>query len=360
MVALAIAFCFFASSFCITLVLATFVSILFDPAVTFFERFRIPRSLSAALLISGALIGLGFLAYGSYNRFSNFVEDFPAYATRLRSITEPLNHKIAKVEESAGRLDPEPTKRITEVKVKQPPTWPSYILRGFGSVSGVIVILGVVPFLVFFMLINKHKWYRAMEQILGPRIDAITFSNRLEDMVRRFALGNLLVGLLMAAATLCLLFALDIRSAIILGFVSGFLNLIPFLGFLLAGFVPVAAAFIQGSSWTSIVTIALTVSTLHLLVSNLVIPRFVGKRINIGPVAATAGILFWGWLWGVMGVLLAIPLTGVAKLIADCHPSLKPLSNVLAEDPAIDKQTDNDVRDLVLTNSVRSQVSEEI
>jgi predicted PurR-regulated permease PerM len=57
----------------------------------------------------------------------------------------------------------------------------------------------------------------------------------------------------------------------------------------------------------------------------------VGSRINIGPVAATAGILFWGWLWGVVGVILAIPLTGTVKLIADCHPSLKYLSNMLGE-----------------------------
>jgi predicted PurR-regulated permease PerM len=54
---------------------------------------------------------------------------------------------------------------------------------------------------------------------------------------------------------------------------------------------------------------------------------------NIGPVAATAGILFWGWLWGPMGVLLSIPLTGAVKLIADCHPSLVHLSNILGESP---------------------------
>jgi len=63
------------------------------------------------------------------------------------------------------------------------------------------------------------------------------------------------------------------------------------------------------------------------------IPKFIGSRVNIGPVAATVGLLFWGWLWGIMGILLAVPLTAFVKLISDCHPSLIHISNLLAETP---------------------------
>jgi len=150
-------------------------------------------------------------------------------------------------------------------------------------------------------------------------------------MVRRFAIGNLVVGMLMAIVMVCLLFTLKIQGAAILGVVSGFLNLIPFLGVILALLVPMAAALFQSTSVVSFFTIAIVVISLHILSSNFLIPRLIGSRMNIGPVAATAGILFWGWLWGIMGVLLAIPLTGVVKLIADCHPSLKNLSNILGE-----------------------------
>ena len=73
--------------------------------------------------------------------------------------------------------------------------------------------------------------------------------------------------------------------------------------------------------------------SLDIVLSSFRTPRLVASRMNIGPVAATAGILFEGWLWGFMGVLLAIPLTGVVKLIADCHPSLRHLSNILGESP---------------------------
>jgi AI-2E family transporter len=143
--ALAIAFCFLASSFCIILVLATFLSILIDPLVSFLEQWRIPRSVSAVLRIATGMLGLGLVAYGSYNRTATFVERFLIYADRIRAIVQPLSQKIAKVEEGAGRLNPEPGKKVTEVKVKQAPSWPFYLVRGFGSASSAILILVQFP-----------------------------------------------------------------------------------------------------------------------------------------------------------------------------------------------------------------------
>jgi predicted PurR-regulated permease PerM len=219
------------------------------------------------------------------------------------------------------------------VKLRQPPTWPSYLVRGFGSVSSAILILGVVPFLMFFMLVRKEKWYQTMAQLLGPKNDPLEFSNSLALMVRRFMLGNLAAGVFMTSVTVVLLWALRIQGALILGVVSGLLNLIPFLGAILATLVPVTAALIQAAPVSTLLIIGLAVICIHIVSSNYIFPRLIGSRMNIGPVAATAGILFWGWLWGPMGVLLSIPLTGVAKLIADCHPSLVHLSNILGESP---------------------------
>jgi hypothetical protein len=72
---------------------------------------------------------------------------------------------------------------------------------------------------------------------------------------------------------------------------------------------------------------------LHLVSANLLIPRFIGSRVNIGPVAATVGMLFWSWVWGAVGLLLAVPLTAFVKLVADCNPSLIHIPNLLAETP---------------------------
>jgi predicted PurR-regulated permease PerM len=331
---LLMAFCFFASSFCITLLLAAFLAILVDPVVTRLERWRVPRSVSAATIIVSGMLFFCFLTYSSYNRISDLVDSTPQYADQIRDAIRPFSQKIARVQETAGSLNPEPsTKKIAEVKVKEPPSWPSYIIRGVGPVWGAIIIIGVVPFLMFFNLMRKQQMNQRLASSLGDIIDVPQFVGRVTKMVRGFAVGNLLIGSAMAAVTAVVLLALKIQGAVVLGIVSGFLNLIPFLGVILAVLVPVAAALLQFNTAGPFAVIVLTVICLHIISANFLIPKIIGSRVSIGPVAATAGILFWGWLWGLMGILLAVPLTALVKIVADCHPSLFHISNLLAESP---------------------------
>jgi predicted PurR-regulated permease PerM len=332
--ALILAFCFFASSFCITLLLAAFLAILVDPIVTYLERWHVPRSASAGLMIVTGMLLFSFLTYVSYNRILDIAETMPQYAERIRDVTRPLSQKIAKVQETAGSLNPETSaKKIAEVKIKEPPSWPSYIIRGVGPMWGAIIIIGVVPFLMFFNLIRKDQMNQRLTSSFGTTIDVPQFVGRVTQMVRGFAVGNVIIGSAMAAVTVIVLLALKIQGAVVLGIVSGFLNLIPFLGVMLAVLVPSAAALVQFNTAGSFAIILLTVVSLHFISANFLIPKIIGSRVNVGPVAATAGILFWGWLWGLMGILLAVPLTAFVKLVADSHPSLIHISNLLAESP---------------------------
>ena len=206
-------------------------------------------------------------------------------------------------------------------------------MRGVGSVWGALIIAGVVPFLTFFMLCSKDQMAIRMEGLFGSRIDAARFITNLNQMIRGFVAGNLIVGSVMAVATTLLLWAVGIRGAIPLGIASGLLNLLPFLGLIAALALPLAAALLQLNTPGPFIVIVLTILFLHVISANLLIPKFIATRVSIGPVAATVGILFWGWLWGVMGLLLAVPLTAFIKLVADLHPSLCHLSNMLALTP---------------------------
>jgi predicted PurR-regulated permease PerM len=190
-----------------------------------------------------------------------------------------------------------------------------------------------VPFLVFFNLIRKEQMELRLASSLGGVIDVPEFVRHITKMVRGFAIGNLLIGSAMAAITFLVLLALKIQGALALGIVSGFLNLIPFLGVVLAALVPLAAASLQFHTAAPFAAILITIVILHIISANYLIPKIVGSRVNLGPVAATCGILFWGWLWGLMGILLAIPLTAFVKIVADSHPSLIHISNLLAESP---------------------------
>ena len=152
-------------------------------------------------------------------------------------------------------------------------------------------------------------------------------------MIRGFVTGNLIVGTVMAVATTVMLLGIGMRGAIPLGIASGLLNLVPFIGLILSLALPLAAAMLQFNTPGPYIIITLTILLLHVVSANFLIPKFIATRVSLGPVAATVGMLFWGWLWGVMGLLLAVPLTAFVKLVADLHPSLGHLSNMLALTP---------------------------
>jgi len=329
-----VAFCYFASSLCITVVLAAFLAILIDPLVARFERWRCPRSISSALILFAGISILALLSYAYYGKVTDFIDYVPQYAQRVRDAIAPITQKIEKVQESASTLTPDAgKKKVTEVRVRETPNWPDFLVRGFGSVWGGMIIAGVVPFLTFFMLIRKQQMEGRFAGIFGDRLDVMAFYDRIAEMVRGFVFGNLIVGSLMAGISVAVFVGLGLRSGAAIGIASGLLNLIPFLGVLLAALLPLMAALLQFDTATPYVIISLTVLLLHLISANILIPKFIGSRVKIGPVAATIGILFWGWLWGAIGLLLAIPLTALIKIIADCNPSLIHVSNLLAETP---------------------------
>src|ERR1700742_552291 len=339
-IAIVVAFAYFASSLCITFLLSGFLALLFDPIPTFLERFRIPRVISTGILIVAGIVGIAAAVHASYGRANQLIEDLPDYADRIHDAFEPINQRIERVQKSAGSITaaaPAPiTKKappVVRMADNQAPAWPSYLIRGVGSVWGAVIVGGIVPFLMFFLLVRKSHLYDWMAHTFGETVDVPNFTSMLAKMVRGFVVGNLIVGALMAAVMVGVLYALKVPGALPLGVASGFLNLIPFLGAVLAAGLPLFASIFQFDSPAPFVLMVVAAVALHILSANFLIPRFIGSRVNIGPVAATSGTVFWGWLWGIMGVLLAVPLTAFVKLVADCHPSLIHVSNLLAEKP---------------------------
>jgi predicted PurR-regulated permease PerM len=328
-------FGYYASSICITVILAAFLAILFDPVVIILEKLHLPRGVAAAVVVLAGMGLIGLLGHALYGRAITFSEEVPVYTAKIQQAIEPISRRIQKVQQSAGSLtnDVQPIKRVPEVRLQESPSWPAYLVRGAGSVWGVLIIAGVVPFLTFFMLCSNEQMATRMNALFSSKIDTARFITTLNQMIRGFVVGNLIVGSVMAVATTLMLWGIGMKGAIPLGIASGLLNLVPFLGLIFSLALPLAAALLQFNTPGPFIAITLTILLLHVVSANLLIPKFIATRVSIGPVAATVGILFWGWLWGVMGLLLAVPLTALVKMVADLHPSLCHLSNMLALTP---------------------------
>src|SRR5271157_6048026 len=147
-------FGYYASSLCITVVLAAFLAILFDPVVVELEKLHLPRGVAAAAVVLAGMGLIGLLGHALYGRAVTFAEELPVYTSKIQQAMEPISRRIQKVQQSAGSLtnDVQPLKKVPEVRLQESPTWPAYLVRGAGSVWGVLIIAGVVPFLAFFML----------------------------------------------------------------------------------------------------------------------------------------------------------------------------------------------------------------
>jgi predicted PurR-regulated permease PerM len=170
-------FGYYASSICITVVLAGFLAILFDPLVVKLEKLHIPRSLAAASIVLAGIGLIGVLGYALYGRAMSFAEELPVYASTIQQTIAPISRKIQNLQQSAGNLsnDVHPTKKVPEVRLQESPTWPDYLVRGVGSVWGALIIAGVVPFLTFFMLCTKDQMAVRTNGLFSSRIDAARF-----------------------------------------------------------------------------------------------------------------------------------------------------------------------------------------
>ena len=264
-------FGYYASSICITVVLAGFLAILFDPVVVILEKLHLPRSVAAAGIVLAGMSLVGLLGYVLYGRAMSFAEELPVYASKIQQTIEPISKKIQNFQQSAGNLanDVHATKKVPEVRLQESPTWPDYLVRGVGSVWGALIIAGVVPFLTFFMLCTKDQMAIRMDGLFGSRIDAARFITNLNQMIRGFVAGNLIVGSVMAVATTLVLWSLGMKGAIPLGIASGLLNLLPFLGLIASLALPLAAALLQFNTPGPFIVIILTILFLHVVSANL-------------------------------------------------------------------------------------------
>jgi predicted PurR-regulated permease PerM len=141
------------------------------------------------------------------------------YTSKIQQTLEPISRKIQKVQQSAGNLanDVQPSKKVPEVRLQESRAWPAYLVRGAGSVWGVLIIAGVVPFLTFFMLCSKSQTAPRGDALFSSKIDTARFITNLNEMIRGFVTGNLIVGSMMAVATTLMLLGIGMKGAITFG-----------------------------------------------------------------------------------------------------------------------------------------------
>jgi predicted PurR-regulated permease PerM len=317
----------------VVLLISMLLAFILAPLVEFLQRTRLPRPLCSLMAVLVLLAVVSGLFYLSYNQAATFVQDLPKYS---RKIKDELNRLRQKAESFEGTAD-EPTTPSDPgskgvLTVRSDRGWGELLTRGFGSVSQGLVALSFVPFLVYFMLSWQHHVRSSTVMLfrMENRHTAYLTLGLIAKMMRAFVVGNLLIGLFMAVVSTIMFGILGLPFFYFVGPISGFLSLIPYVGVLLALLPPLMVGMGQVNSGDVFLIIA-TVLGLHLLSLNVLYPKILGNRLKLNPLAVTISLLFWGWMWGAMGLLLAVPITGAAKIVFDHVRPLKPYGVWLGE-----------------------------
>jgi len=325
---------YYASSVVITLIFSILIAAVLEPGAAFLERLRMPRWLSSLVMVL-LMLAVSYLAvYGIYGRAVDFINNAPKLGSKLRQLTAHLDVAAQSFQQSTRTIIPAtPDSNLPTVRLQQESPWAQFLLRGMGSVYAFTVTVMFVPFLVFFMLNSKdHLWAATLN--LFPREKR----QQVEDvihyiglMLRQFALGNLLVALI-TAVPICLVFSyLRLQYAFILGLLAACVSLIPYIGVALALVPPLMVALLQFDSVKPFLILAATVAAAHFIAVNILTPRLVGHRLNLNALAVTLAMMFWAWLWGGFGLILAVPITAAIKAVCDNVDKLKPYGAWMGE-----------------------------
>ena len=361
---------YFGRLFIVTLLLSIFIAFILEPVVNLFMRLRMPRGFASFLVCSLALVAIYAGALLAYSQAAGIWEELPTYSQRISQLTEKVMVEVEGVEKTVNNLltprrlrdqeryaqqQAEAQKQQTAARRRRttdPPMAPllpppvqevriqserspvvEYLYGNWRQFYDILLMSSFVPFLVYFMLSWRdhfvHNFLRVFQGesrgIAAAALDGIA------RMARAYVVGNFILGLLLALVSMGFFWIVKVPYWLIVGPVSGFLSLVPYIGLPLAIIPPFLAALTVYDNVADYLVIGTTVAFFHLLALNLLYPKLVGSRVHLNPLAVTVGLMFWGFLWGGIGLVLAIPLTASIKAICDHVPGLSGYGRLMGD-----------------------------
>jgi predicted PurR-regulated permease PerM len=367
-----IAILYFGRVFFITSLVALTIAFILEPFVALLMRARFPRSLASFVVCTVALAVLYVIGMGAYSQMAGLYGDLPKYGERIGSIVDGVQQQISGMEDQTYRMLVPARQRQEEERRKQqqladqaarkgrrgsaPAPVPSgtlgaqpgsipevriheentpigdYIYSRLSSFYQILLMASFVPFLVYFMLSWRDHINRSFLQFFRgeDRLIAARSMQGIADMVRAFVVGNFLLGLLLAIISSAMFWTMHVPYPILVGPLSGFMSLVPYIGLPLAMIPPLLAA-LPLKPVPVYVLVVVSVGMLHLIALNVLYPKIVGSRVHLNPLVVTFSLMLWGFLWDAPGLLLAIPLTAGIKAVCDNVKALRQFGKFLGD-----------------------------
>jgi predicted PurR-regulated permease PerM len=334
-VVLAIYFLQWAQQLLIPVVLAVLLAFTLTPIVNVFSRV-LWRTVASALAIVMATAALGIGVWAVSDDAIAVVRDVPEAARRVRTMVrqhrqstggtlQQVQQAATEIEKTANAAAPtpaRPTSDVQRVEVVSPAFKASdYLWWGGMGMVGFLGQLVMIFFLAYFLLSSGDLYKRKLVRIAGPTLTqrkiSVKIMEDISEQIARFLLTQIATSAAVGALTAVLLWWLGMESWLFWGIMAGILNSIPYFGPVIVSAALAVVAFLQFGTLGRTLAVTGGAFAITSLEGFLITPALMGRAARMNPGAVFVGLLFWGWVWGIWGVVLAVPMMMLVKSVSD-------------------------------------------
>ena len=336
---------YLARAFFIPLLIGILASYALHPVVNGLQTCNVPRSVAAALVLAVLVGGVSWVALSVSDDVTAIIEKLPDAAHKLRqdlndartgapTALQKLQEAANELQVAAAEAGAKPGTRVVTARATEPPTW----LRDYAITQSALLfsIAGKAPIvllLTYFLLASGTHFRRKLVQFVGPSLarkrEAVQILEEVDVQVQRYLLAMLLSNTLIGVSTWLAFKTLGLEHAEVWGVFAGVLHFVPYMGTVLVAIAAGVAGFLQFDTPLQ----ALAVTGVAILIAGLIGLVFMtwlqGRFARVNAAVLFIALLFFGWLWGIAGLLLGAPLVAITKVVCDRVESLKPLGELL-------------------------------
>lgn len=319
------------------LVFATLFAILLDAVVSFLTRIGFGRTLAILVVLVLAMIfTLGIIVLIGYNG-TTLVDDLPKLMDRISEVASQAGHWIA---EKTGIGDQKMNDWFEKTKSDQMKNSSAVVRKTLSNLNSVLSLLFLMPVYIFMLLYYKDHLIQFLHKLLHTRSVVLNeILSEIKSLVQFYLVGLLTELVIVSGLNALGLYIIGVDYAILLGIISGVLNMVPYIGGIISGGLAMVVAFSSGTALDAF-GVFILYSFVQFVDNTFLVPLIVGSKVKLNAFISLIGVIAGGTLWGVAGMILSIPLLGVLKVIFDKTPGMHSWGFLLGdrEEPAVVKR----------------------
>jgi predicted PurR-regulated permease PerM len=317
----------------IPLILALIIYFLLNPALTFSDKKNIPESLTILLIIILTVVffyGIGHMINLNVESFS---ENIHHYEERLKIIVEDIRELLTFSKSDSQTAVTEESRSSGIRAIFKDISLRDTVSTILASISEILSDFFVVILYLVFLLIGRRglisKFDIAFKSETSTKMKSIV--EKINEEINKYILTKTLISLLTGTLVTVALWIFGVEFAFIWGLLTFLLNFIPNIGSIIATVFPIVFSIVQFDNFITVIWIAIILLAIQFVIGNVVEPKVVGKSMGISPVVVLFSLIFWGYVWGILGMVFAVPIAVFIKIILENINELKPLSVLMSD-----------------------------